>query len=410
MYNKELQVELIHQPEADVSLMTNHQLEEKIVKQFKQIKIVIKKKRKIIMHKNSNLLEQEDLKKLEENDLIDKVAFILRSTILKMDKTTLPAVMKMEDLINGEYTIPEKLDRFFKALIGGKDIRRRDGVNCHRLSNSLASGVIYCVSNGTVKPSKHITLGMTVKSLTSSRKMNNILNRLGHCCNYNTLEELETEATISSLNRSQICPPDIIQCPSLSTGVTFDNFDRYVDTLTGKDTLHDTVGIIYKKVSDDYDIELNSSSISGNIDIPLPPTKEDGLLTRKFQNYRRLIIDCKSARQRWTKSHSIRATIISHVLDVCGLKQLQDVSADLQPNRIKIYGKQLSDFNEIFENNINPLDESLDKDSLCNIATAKPVPENVANILLNIEKNGEDLRKQFITECALKIRIDLICQ
>ncbi|GFX55458.1 uncharacterized protein TNCV_267461 [Trichonephila clavipes] len=108
----------------------------------------------------------------------------------------------------------------------------------------------------------------------------------------------------------------------------------------------------------------------------------------------------EAARQRWTKSHSIRATIISYVLDVCGLKQLQDVSADLQPNRIKIYGKQLSDFNEIFENNINPFDESLDKDSLYNIATAKPVPENVANFLLNIEKNGEDLRKQFITECA----------
>ncbi|GFY48486.1 hypothetical protein TNIN_456241 [Trichonephila inaurata madagascariensis] len=95
MYNNELQEELIHQPEADVSLMTNHQLEEKIVKQFKQIKIVIKKKRKIIMHKNSTLLEQEDLKTLEENDLIDKVAFILRSTILKMDKTTLPAIMMM---------------------------------------------------------------------------------------------------------------------------------------------------------------------------------------------------------------------------------------------------------------------------------------------------------------------------
>ncbi|GFX24620.1 uncharacterized protein TNCV_3344001 [Trichonephila clavipes] len=106
------------------------------------------------------------------------------------------------------------------------------------------------------------------------------------------------------------------------------------------------------------------------------------------------------ARQRWTKNHSIRAAIISHVLDVCGLKQLQDVSADLQPNRIKIYGKQITDLIEVFENNINPFDESLDKDSLYNIATAKPVPENVANFLLNIEKNGEDLRKQFITECA----------
>ncbi|GFX76190.1 hypothetical protein TNCV_2144941 [Trichonephila clavipes] len=103
--------------------------------------------------------------------------------------------------------------------------------------------------------------------------MINILNRLGHCCNYNTLEELETEATISSVNRSLICPPDIIQSPSLSTGVAFDNFNRYVDSLTGKNTLHDTVGIIYQNVSDDYDIELNSSSISGNLDMLLPPTK-----------------------------------------------------------------------------------------------------------------------------------------
>ncbi|GFS70309.1 uncharacterized protein TNCV_2012251 [Trichonephila clavipes] len=46
------------------------------------------------------------------------------------------------------------------------------------------------------------------------------------------------------------------------------------------------------------------------------------------------------------------------------------------------------------------LSRSRYKYSLYNIATAKPVPENVANFLLNIEKNGEDLRKQFITECA----------
>ncbi|GFV72320.1 hypothetical protein TNCV_637821 [Trichonephila clavipes] len=141
-----------------------------------------------------------------------------------------------EELIHQPET-DKKLDSFFKALIGGKDIRHRDEVNCHRLSNSSAFDAIYC------------------------------------CCNYNTLEELETEATISSVNRSQICPTDIIQSPSLSTCVAFDNFDGYFYTLSGKDTLHDTIGLIYQNVSDDYDIELNSSSISGNLDIPLPPTK-----------------------------------------------------------------------------------------------------------------------------------------
>lgn len=28
--------------------------------------------------------------------------------------------------------------------------------------------------------------------------------------------------------------------------VAFDNYDRFVETITGKDTLHDTVGIIYQ--------------------------------------------------------------------------------------------------------------------------------------------------------------------
>ena len=34
--------------------------------------------------------------------------------------------------------------------------------------------------------------------------------------------------------------------PNLCTGLAFDNFDRFVETSTGKDTLHDTVCIVYQ--------------------------------------------------------------------------------------------------------------------------------------------------------------------
>ncbi|KAG8173987.1 hypothetical protein JTE90_029413 [Oedothorax gibbosus] len=180
------------------------------------------------MHKDCSLLEDNDLTRLKENEVIDKVALVLRNAILKMDKLKLPSKIKPSDLINGECTIPEKLDPLFKVLIGGKDICRRNGVNCDRLSNSIASITIFCVTNFTIKPSKQITLGMTVKSLTSSRRIINILKRLGHCCNYTILEELETEATYSSVHRSEISPPNIIGKSSLCTGVAF---DRYVDTL-----------------------------------------------------------------------------------------------------------------------------------------------------------------------------------
>ncbi|CAF4875177.1 unnamed protein product [Pieris macdunnoughi] len=107
-----------------------------------------------------------------------------------------------------------------------------------------------------------------------------------------------------------------------------------------------------------------------------------------------------AARQRWSKSHSIRAALISHVLDVCGLRNLQDITAELQPNRIKIYGKQIADFIEILKANCNPFDPQLDKENLYNIATSKPASPEVADFLLNIQENGENLRNRFINECA----------
>ncbi|GFT82888.1 uncharacterized protein TNCV_4434371 [Trichonephila clavipes] len=175
--------------------------------------------------------------------------------------------------------------------------------------------------------------------------------------------------------------------PLIALGLKMLHFDHSLDNIE--------YNFLKEQVIDDllhYQEVIDSHS---SIPIELP----NNVLSRVLSAYQKFVEETRqAARQRWTKSHSIRATIISHVLDVCRLKQLQDVSVDLQPDRIKIYGKQLSDFNEIVETNINPFDESLDKDSLYNIATAKPVPENVANFLLNIEKNGEGLRKQFITE------------
>ncbi|GFU73182.1 uncharacterized protein TNCV_4118031 [Trichonephila clavipes] len=84
--------------------------------------------------------------------------------------------------------------------------------------------------------------------------------------------------------------------------------------------------------------------------IPIDPTLEQAINSEAARCLSGIahFTNSLAARQRSTKSHSIRANIISHVLDVCGLKQLQDVSADLQPNRIKIYIKQLFDFNDIF--------------------------------------------------------------
>ncbi|XP_011171576.3 uncharacterized protein LOC105204222 [Solenopsis invicta] len=163
-------------------------------------------------------------------------------------------------------------------MLCGLNYRRKRNIKTERLSESLSADLIYAVTNGKVKPSKQIALGMTVKSLTNSRKLVNILNRYGHCCSYTVLEELETEATYFSTNQSDICPEDTLQSTNFCTGLAFNNFDRFVDTLSGKGTLHDTVGIIFQNKYD--------PAIDGRIEIN-PDNSQEVLSTEKSKKRRR---------------------------------------------------------------------------------------------------------------------------
>jgi len=107
---------------------------------------------------------------------------------------------------------------------------------------------MYAVSKGRFKTRKHILLGLVMRTLTGSRKVLAILNRHNHCISYHAAEELETEMVFTSAARKRLLPDGLHPLPDLNTGVAFDNFDRFCATLTGTDTLHDTVGIVYQNV------------------------------------------------------------------------------------------------------------------------------------------------------------------
>ncbi|XP_076672225.1 uncharacterized protein LOC143371161 [Andrena cerasifolii] len=107
-----------------------------------------------------------------------------------------------------------------------------------------------------------------------------------------------------------------------------------------------------------------------------------------------------SARQRWCKSHSIRAKIISYVMEESGLRNRQDITADLEKNRIRKSSLQLQTLMSNIKNDVNPFSTHLHKDFLYNISSGQSVNEIVSEFLLNIEKNGNILREQFIAECV----------
>lgn len=204
---------------------------------------------------------------METRQAIYKIGQIIRQEILNMDKKKLPEDITVQDLIRGECdTIPQLLSYLLECIICGDN--KSISKNRHDLKKStrelkmfsLGQDIIYAVTNGNIKTSKHVTLGIALKSLSSSRKIVDLINKYGHCCSYNVIEELETELTFSTTQQNKLCPEDIICADNLCTGIAFDNFDRFVDTLTGKDTLHDTVGIIYQNIPGDTNIPVSANA------------------------------------------------------------------------------------------------------------------------------------------------------
>ena len=109
--------------------------------------------------------------------------------------------------------------------------------------------------------------GLAMKSLTGSRKVVEVLNRLGHCVSYSVTEELETELTYEANNNNDVTPFGMDRCPDRGIGVAWDNFDGYAETEDGESTLHDTVGIAYQANRNENispDNQIGPSSVPAN--------------------------------------------------------------------------------------------------------------------------------------------------
>ena len=81
------------------------------------------------------------------------------------------------------------------------------------------------------------------------------MSRYGHIASYYTICELETEITYNA-SKSGYLP-----AANRGTGCAFDNFDRFVETISGKDTLHDAVGIAYETIVEEPEKEEEEARI-----------------------------------------------------------------------------------------------------------------------------------------------------
>ena len=79
--------------------------------------------------------------------------------------TNLPSSgITFDDIIDGQVQILEELTQFFTYLVVGPDYRPHESASKIRRVESLAADTVFLVTNGRKKPSKHLKLGLAVKS------------------------------------------------------------------------------------------------------------------------------------------------------------------------------------------------------------------------------------------------------
>ncbi len=114
-------------------------------------------------------MEQNAIK----ND-IKNVALFLRRKIWKLRESKLQNPISVEAIRDGQCSsIPAELSEFYRILYTGSKDECNQRVE--RYVKSSAEDDIYKTTRGEVKPSKHMLLGMGLKSITGSEKFRKLL-------------------------------------------------------------------------------------------------------------------------------------------------------------------------------------------------------------------------------------------
>ena len=129
---------------------------------------------------------------IDKDSSINEVASIIKSDIVSYCQT-LPEIswpLKIEEIEIIE--MPESLRIFLTKLMSGKEHATVNNENVKRLVNSFGSDIINGVMRGRILTKKHYLLSLDLRSMIGTRSVITILNKLGHCLNYNKTCEIET--------------------------------------------------------------------------------------------------------------------------------------------------------------------------------------------------------------------------
>ena len=257
----------------DIESYTAQALTKKIKEKFgEKISISLYDHRKGNFVYSSTMSDSEARLSIQGDDeksfhVIRTAALHIRGKIQAMSKSVTPTPTSVETLKLCSPDLPNEILLFFKTLLCG--LREPSGVDNSEAINrkviGMSSDAVYNASRGTVKPWKHTLLGLGLGTLTGSKLVLRILNRMGHSVSYDEVKSLETEFAFSAEANNRDSPDGLDLSPIRGTGLAWDNYDVNMDTIDGKDTLHATVGICYQNIENEACtiIPDDTSTVSG---------------------------------------------------------------------------------------------------------------------------------------------------
>lgn len=150
---------------------------------------------------------------------IRTAAMILRTEILTIPPQQKPCPTFIPALKETAPTIPPLVQLFFDTLINGLQRRCNDQSELIDVrSTAMASDAMFNCTKGSLRPWKHEALGLGLATLTGSKSMLTILNRLGHSISYDEVKRLETEIGFSCSSGERETPSGLQLRPDLATG------------------------------------------------------------------------------------------------------------------------------------------------------------------------------------------------
>ena len=126
--------------------------------------------------------------------IISKAAKIIRTEIQDKFRDNLqPAWPPSAEQLNSEVFRPlTNLLKLIETILTTSTNRASRSEKIGRLTKSISQHIVFDCLQGKVLQPKHLLLGLGLHNLTGSRKVVNILNKLGHFINYNMVCDNET--------------------------------------------------------------------------------------------------------------------------------------------------------------------------------------------------------------------------